>query len=854
MKAIIKWGLIPFAAAVISWVIMSWPLPRYITTGIPLTACNVERFETRNMFAGDHLQFLYHFWLSSETFSGRLKPFYNVYEFNDGDDEERREALTYYLPFSVFFTIGNGVAGQAFGWNFTGFVSLWFTYIFSWLLLRRFIKHEGVAGCLAFLPMIWPYRWVTMLEGSPTGLAMMWVPALFWLLDRMVRDKSVVSGALAAMVIYLAEWGDTHVFFFSVIFTPFWCWFCYIWDAHRVLPSLKEWGVLLKAASGFILVMLVGIWHIYQLHQVIEGTNVAAEGRSIREVAANSRAFDNMIDFDNIRVGRRLYIGGFLLLIWSGLFVVTIAGSMRRGKKYLVGQWPFMLVPLALLGIIFLAVGTRNPGGERAWIWLGKIIPPYAMIRQPDKILCVFPVLFAVSLAIMIDYLWDWYVLRRRIILWGTAICMVLALADFAHHIMPGMCMLDKEQGAYAAVADDAACRGVDSRVIILPIWPGDSHYASVYQYYVSLYRIRMMNGYGGTIVKAYNDNVFNVYEWMNLGCADEKTLNSLLDKGVEYVLLHEDAFPEKVSPFAVSYTLQSLINNPRLVQLARDGPVWAFRITHPDEPMNTKRIDKLPFVSAAIHPELEQTERDPQVRIVVDDQASMQAYLELSAVGQWFAYDMPGFMCLSDVAEWAVRVRGDGVVHLTDKENASSSFECEIAVHSSDWIWQRIPLQVFEQVQGRKIRFELREGHVDFDTATIIYGDWKAPDIGETLILPAFTFFHAGFTTDDFESIQFRADYEPDTVIFYGPKLPLPAGAYRLEMIFNSTAPDGTVLGQGIIRKQDNTETDGFDVVAGSPAVCSVAHNVDLPFCFGFRFNREADISIRSLHITREK
>jgi len=170
--------------------------------------------------------------------------------------------------------------------------------------------------------------------------------------------------------------------------------------------------------------------------------------------------------------------------------------------------------------------------------------------------------------------------LNRRV--WkvmGLLLFAVLMLGEYRWQLKPGICLLDPDQAAYAAVAQDARATQQAPRVLVLPIWPGDSHWASPYEYYASLYRIRMVNGYSPTVTTNYIANVFRRFESANLGVLEEAQLNELRQWGVQYVLLHEDAFPEKVSPYPVVLTLSRLLAHPRLALLNHSRNVWAFKV-----------------------------------------------------------------------------------------------------------------------------------------------------------------------------------------------------------------------------------------------------------------------------------
>ncbi len=48
----------------------------------------------------------------------------------------------------------------------------------------------------------------------------------------------------------------------------------------------------------------------------------------------------------------------------------------------------------------------------------------------------------------------------------------------------------------YSAIKIDAKSQNVKPHIMVIPLWPGDSAFSSIYQHYVSIYNIRMINGY----------------------------------------------------------------------------------------------------------------------------------------------------------------------------------------------------------------------------------------------------------------------------------------------------------------------------------------------------------------------
>lgn len=819
--------LISVLVALAIWAFFSWPIPLWMTEGISSSSLNTEKGGVRTMISGDHLQFLYQFWLTSDTIKGNAPAFVNPYEFNVGNDADGAFRGTYYVPFSLFYAIGEMLGGRAFGYNFNQLVTAWLSLLFTWLLVRRYCLDEGISLAAAIVGVTLPYPWITMFDGSPTGLALMWIPVIFWGLDILVAERKLWAGAVAGAGICLAE-ADTHVFFFAILSSPFWCVFSYLFHFPGRRPSWGEVRSLLRASLLLLLFLGAAAWLVWSIRHSVQDTVLVATSRSVEEIRANSPILSGTIRLGHEGEGRKIYVGGYLLTLLAAGGLGMIWLRRRNPATSSLPLLPVVLLGGAILGVILLSTGVFNPGGARAWKLLTTLVPPYGMIRQPHKIYCLMPVLLALAWGILIPVL-----LRRVAGRWRAALVVILIMPvvlDFGRRIQPTVCLLDREQGAFRAVADDARAAG-NSRphLLSLPIWPGDSHYDSLNEYYISLYGLRMVNGYGGTVRETYRTNIFERLESMNIGVVSDDQLDFLLARGVGYVVLHEDCFPEKVSPFPVGHTLQSLLNQPRLRLIGKDGAMWSFKIL-PEGQAETGRA-KVSFMKYYFPARSTPLTPVPGSRV---------AGIPSSLVPM----DLP--------LAWLIRARGQGVLEVANILGGVTNTPVGVTIGSDDWVWRRVAIPQGADVNSAGAVVSWQKGSIEPDRALLTAGDWPTLTPGDRIELPAACFFHAGHMDRRGEWVTLRAAYEPHSIVFYGPKLPLDPGSYSVELEYECDAAGGAVLGR-LYARWAGPETDTWAAVEqGSPAVLQFQQADNRPFFVAFEFLRDSDIRIRSVIVTR--
>lgn len=843
----IFWGSLVLAVPL--WIFFSWPLPRYIGEGIPASTANVEKNGVRRMFQGDHLQLLYNYWLTADMLAGKTPWFHNVYEFNLGDDSARKYIGIDDAPFVFIFAALQSWTGRAFAWNATGFVAIWLTLFFSWLLLRHYAPDWFISGAAASIAITLPYRWTSLFGGSPSGFAMTWIPLWMWGLDAALRRGRILGGLMAGLAIVFASWNDAHVFFFSVLAIP--CWMCVVLLLEPAFPwrDRQLWKRAIIALLPFAL-LAGGVVLIGQLkHAGLEGTTFHA-GKEWREVALYSPRSFGLYRWRAVGHEAQIYWGWILPAFLLAGLLSQAWRTCRAPREQWRRMTGLVLLIVAAAAIVGLALGTRGPSEGILLRAARKFIPPYGMIRQPAKIFCLLPHLLALAFAL------SWSALapsdRRLYPRLGVTVIAFILTVEYGLQIRPTICLLDTQQGAYAAVAEDARARGVAPRAIVLPIWPGDSSWASLYEHYVSLYRIRMINGYQPAVSRDYVENVFAAFESFNCGLLDDAQRAALRRYGVDYVLLHEDAFPEKVSWFPVGFTLKKLLNHPYLELMKQDQNVWAFRILDTPRAMITEALPHWTIFFPNFQHEMEWSSPAPDA-LENDNTASGGRCVRLTAETSEIVL-RPFEHLRAPNPRLLLRHRGHANLVLAICYDEQEIAEQHFAIAAPYWSWLSIPLPDLANSLRMSPQFRVAEGSADLDLLLYTSGELPKTMPGELFELPAPLFFHAGFTDLQTDSVYLRRDREPADIIVYGPKLPFPEGDYEITCVFDTDAAPGTELGSFFV-ETEQSRTEIFSVVAAQAATGYYSsRSGSLPATLRFWYTRNADMRLRSFQFTRLK
>jgi hypothetical protein len=806
-----------------------WPLPNHANHAI---VENMQPFGESTQIGpvspGDPLQLMYHFWMFTDMLAGNTPWLHNLYEFNTGDDAARYEPSVYYFPFSLFFAIGFWIDGHTGGWNLASVISIWLTLWLTFLLTRRYTRSDLAAWCCACLGLALPYRWMTLGGGSPTGFTMAWIPLLLYGIDRMVHNRSIGGGALAGLAILLASFADSHCFFFSILATPAWFLFASMYRSVSQNQPPARADIRPVIAGGALIAIFTMAAYLLQkmLTSAIQGSTASA-GRTLSEVRLFTPLPDGLFSWNVHGVSEHIYIGYALpalvvLGLAAGCHALFRASNRKSARNLLIS---FVLLTAGIMLVIALALGANGPFGGQFFLWARDLVPPYRMIRQTAKIYCLLPSMIAVIAAFS-------YLLARlapaRIWTFTWAIVAVAGIFEASSRIHPRIGIIQDQNKAYAAVASHATAAGFVPRAVAVTLWPGESHFSSVYQHWGSLYHIRMVNGYFPFTAEKYVNDVFRRLESINVGIVDTAQREWLSSRGINYLIVHENLYPEKVSTYPIGYALSRLQQDPYFELLAQDGPVWAFRLLK--RPREVLASQPKPALWPTTHSVEAEMLRDAKEHVLPDPTASGGTFVRLNKPDQTLtvrAWDYG-----PDVNNhWSFRMRGTGrlVAHRFVMNEPAGTVD--LAVASDDWTWITVQMPTPETRRQAYTRLHLSEGSIDVDMAHLLAGEPIAVVPGESWTISADHLFHSGYSSPQFEGVNFDPSVDSAGTVLYGPKAPFPAGDYELSIDFTSpSAPIGTILGRCEVHLPERHLMAASDIIAGQPAPLPVSVTNNLP------------------------
>jgi hypothetical protein len=526
--------------------VVSRPLPAEITRGLPVGARQLTELPVLTRVSGDTLQLYYQLWLVRDGLLGPTPLFTDPYQFRvNGPRWNLPQA---FLPLALPFT-ALSIFGFHTAYNLLVLLSFPATSLAAYGLARHLTRDPAAAVAVGIGFALLPMRLEPLFGGHPAGFALALVPAMLWGLDVALTERRLAGGlGGGAALVALAMLEPQYTYLAAGLALAH-------GGMRLALGAVRQLRLGPLAAFG-LLAILAGTW-VLMLRQAFVAGSIAEAGRSIEEIRLFSRGLAGLAD-----PARH---GGLAL---ASLAVLGLAARGRAGDRGLR-----LLYGTALALGILLSLGPtipRFPLYQAFHRWL----PFFSMIRNPEKLHLLTSVATVVLAAFGTRAVLERVAPtpgRRRTAAAGGLLALVLVATPPWHGI------------AFARFGDSPVyetLRREASRVLYLPVWPGDSSHSGLYLYAVTRTRVPMINGYSPLVPRQYVRDVFAPLEALNVGDLGPGEAEALRRLEVSHVVVDRAGFPPQVSPYPSRFTIDGLRASPALALSESAEPLWLFRVT----------------------------------------------------------------------------------------------------------------------------------------------------------------------------------------------------------------------------------------------------------------------------------
>jgi hypothetical protein len=336
-------------------------------------------------------------------------------------------------------------------------------------------------------------------------------------------------------------------------------------------PEHKEIARRILIPLGVGVLIAVG-WNLAMKSLYLDAS-IASGGRPLTQVEGFSPQVSDFFVRHNLREADKNIYMGVVSLFLAGSILFRALLSPRPGSLTERFRLWILLLGTILLFSIVLAFGPHITPYLPLYQFLYDHFPFFNYPRVAGRIVLAghwaMAILAALALAEGLAPRPSW---KKSVA--GFAVIGLVA-ADYWPPGPRGISVVPADSRIYETATRDLG----EGRIVEVPLWPGDSAWTSLYQYYVTRYRYRMVNGYDPGVSKRYVMEIFWPLIGVNYGMLNDDASELLRRLNVKYLVFHEENFPEKVSPYPHYLTRKNLDRSPYLEPVMYDGRLRLYRL-----------------------------------------------------------------------------------------------------------------------------------------------------------------------------------------------------------------------------------------------------------------------------------
>lgn len=531
-------------------IIYSYPLILHLNNSIPYTYIPPKGFQEAQFIQGDHLQLYYTLWLFKDFFKQGCKGFFNdpyIFCVKDIPRPYTTRGLPMSIPYTIFSLFGDIPA-----YNLLVILSFILCGTTMFLLAKKYLIYPFASLISATVFTLMPFRLIHLFGGHPCGFTVFWLPLVILFYELLWEEGKWLFAWLSGISLFLMAIEEPHFIYYTLLFT------LVFWGYKFILyKNLKK---TLTLSIPILISWTIVISYMVFIKYIVIGHSIAGTGRNLQEIALFSPTIKDILRRSNPISEKNIYIG----IIPSIIAIFSLFEKRNRGNILF-----FICVTVFTLSLSLGPNLTHPPIYKICY----KLIPFFKYPRSPSRII----VFTSLSLSILTGYgIKNLMLVKRKYLRYFfNLIILALICIDFKLTSKIGISYLPKGNMVYQYVKK----LNPHSPILEIPIWPGDTSWSSMYQYYTTIYRIPIINGYSAFVRKEYVDKIFWKLVAINMGILGEEEYNLLSQLGVKHIILHNDAYPSKVSPFPFKIALKNLNKNPYVRFIMKHGPLYLYSL-----------------------------------------------------------------------------------------------------------------------------------------------------------------------------------------------------------------------------------------------------------------------------------